>query len=304
MITVKIKKVGSISLLSLVLLSFFITSANAWPRKKYKKPEWRKKVEITITTDKEVYGVEETAFFSIEMKQADKLVMIRPKQLEATFPDENTPVTLTQLSQGEYYTYITPEFTEVGDYTLTVTVRLYGAVKSIENLEKVKQRFEERIEWLKELKEKVKNKRKKKCIDRLMAIYQRIIQRIESSIDRIRERSIIGTNSCTITVKIKYTKKMEEAFESGDWESLCTYAETLMQEGSEAIPELVEVLKDKEKDPVFRKMIAEIIAEIKDITSTPSLISVLSDETEDESIRAEKLPSLLGRQVERVLMRL
>ena len=271
---IAIKKVGLVSLLSLLLLSSFSTAANPWTRE----------IEITITPDKEVYGVEEKAFFTIEMNRDGKPVMIRPEQIEATFPDES--VTLTQIAEG-IYIYTTPELIELGNYTLSVTVRSYEGIKSIEKLERIKQRFEEKIEWLKKLKEKVKKEREKQCIDRIIAIYQRIIQRIESSIERIRERSIIGSNSCTITVKIKYTQEMEKALEAGNWADIYTYAETLRQEGSRATPELIEAFKDKEKEPIFRKMILEIIEEIKDKDTVEPLIEVLEDTAEDSHIRAE-----------------
>ena len=81
--------------------------------------------------------------------------------------------------------------------------------------------------------------------------------------------------------------KMEERFNQQDWESICNCAETLAAYGSSATSWLTSIFQTKEKDPVFRKMIAEITAEIKDTTSASSLISVLADETEDEYIRAE-----------------
>jgi len=81
--------------------------------------------------------------------------------------------------------------------------------------------------------------------------------------------------------------KMEERFNEGDWESICEAAQVLMNYGTSATSYLTSIFQTKEKDPVFRKMIAEIIAETGDNSALPSLIQVLNDLNDNAYIRAE-----------------
>lgn len=130
----KKRKVGVLGLSVLLALSIFMLDANA--------AREASNVDITITPDKEeAYLVDETATFDIEIKRRGKYARLKLEQIEATFPDETTHVILTQIDRGRY-TYITPPFVDEGDPTLDITVRTWGAVRSVQRLERVLEIFE------------------------------------------------------------------------------------------------------------------------------------------------------------------
>ena len=157
-------------------------------------------IDITITPDKaEDYVIEEKATFDIEMTRRNKPANIKLKQIEATFPNEEVPVSLTKVSKGKFK-YISEEFEETGEKTLAMTVRTYGAVKSVESLERAMERLEKRIEKLEERKENTNNERLKRILDRLIAKCRKSIQKIEAKIEKIRKKGIIGETSLTINV--------------------------------------------------------------------------------------------------------
>jgi len=298
-----LKRTGTFTFAILLLLSVFTQDAYA-----------KEKLTITITPDKEeAYLVGEQATFAIEIKKRQKkhrvpkkhykYPKIRLEQIEATFPDEATRVDLTQVDRNRYI-YTTPEFTEEGNPTLSITVRTHGAAKSIERLERVKEIFERRIDYWKEIREETTDERLKKRIDKMIARYQRVIERIEKTIERIKARGIIGQNSCTIEViagAVPDIVQMEEGFNSGDWESLCNSAEALKEMGKSATPVLVNTFQDKTKDKIFRKMVAEIVGEIKDSNAVEPLITVLNDASDEEYIRAEAAFTLGKIRDERAL---
>lgn len=279
--TREMRRVGVLGLSVLLAISFFTLNANA--------AREARKVNVTITPDKEEYVVDETATFDIEIKRRGRYARLKIEQIEATFPDEATHVSLTQVDRGRY-TYTTPEFTEPGDFTLSVTVRTWGAVRSVQRLERTIEIFERRIEYWESIKERVRRERTKKLIDRIIAIYQRIIERIQATIDRISQRGIIGHNSCTIKViepVTKYIEEMEGSYDNQDREGLINAVLTLRDFDKDATPVLVDAFQDKEKDLVLRKMVAEIMGEIGDPTSVDPLINVMEDKTEENYLRAE-----------------
>jgi hypothetical protein len=126
-----------------------------------------RRIDITIIPDKDEYRLGNVATFDIQMMRNEKPVTIKPEQIKATFPDKDTSVILTQLSKGRY-TYVTPELTQAGDYTLSVTVLSEEAVRTIDRLERIRERIERTIEWLGELKERIRNPRIIPIIDRMI----------------------------------------------------------------------------------------------------------------------------------------
>jgi len=278
---VKIRRVGVLGLCVLLALSIFALNANA------AREAWN--VDITITPDKEeAYLVEETAMFDIEIKRRGRYARLKLEQIEATFHDEATHVTLIQIDRGRY-TYTTPPFADEEDPTLDITIRTLRAVRSIQRLERVIEIFEKRIEHWQSIKERIRHKRLERLIDRIIAIYQRLIKRPQATIDRISTRGIIGHNSCTIDVvnPVKYIEQMEKGLTTGSWEDLTQAAATLKEMGKLAVPKLSEAFMDSTKNPILRKMYGEILAEIKDSSAAEPLIAVLNDLGQEESVRAE-----------------
>lgn len=299
------RKVGVLSLSVLLALSIFALDANG--------AREARNVDITITPDKEeAYLVDETATFDIEIKRRGRYARLKLEQIEAFFPDPATHVTLTQIDRGRY-TYTTPEFTEPGDFTLSITVRTWGAVRSIQRLERVIEIFKSRIKYWEMIKERARRERTKELIDRIIAIYQRIIERIQITIDRISQRGIIGHNSCTIEVTgvmpvTKYIEQMEEVcqetedMEAASW-GLAPIMEDLVEKGPSAVPKLLETAKDRTvSDSVRAVIIGHVLGIIDDKRSVEPLIEILDDPTERETIRAEAADTLGMLKDERAVM--
>ncbi|MCK4423304.1 MAG: hypothetical protein KAV18_04455, partial [Candidatus Omnitrophica bacterium] len=109
-----IKKAGLFKFLfCLVLIGLYAFNANAQPKGKH---NWRhshkcsRDIDINITADKEDdYIVGEEASFDIEMTRHNKPANIKLKQIEATFPNVEVPVSLTKVSKGKFK-YISDEF--------------------------------------------------------------------------------------------------------------------------------------------------------------------------------------------------
>ncbi len=186
-----------ITLISILILCLLTLSPNLEAK--------GRNIDIAITPDKaEDYVIGEKATFDMEMTRHNRPANIKLKQIEATFPNEEVSVSLTKVSRGKFK-YITEEFEETGEKTLSLTVRSYGAIKRVESLERAKERLEKRIEKLEERKENTNNERLKRILDRLIAKCQRSIQKIEAKIEKIREKGIIGQASCIIIVILPVT---------------------------------------------------------------------------------------------------
>ncbi|MBL7069307.1 MAG: HEAT repeat domain-containing protein [Candidatus Omnitrophica bacterium] len=85
----------------------------------------------------------------------------------------------------------------------------------------------------------------------------------------------------------KWIDAMEEAFSTESWDGIVASAYSLEKMGEPALPRLIEEFTDQTEYEIFRKMIAEIIAEIGGEDAIEPLIGVLQDETDAELVRAE-----------------
>ncbi|MCX7704629.1 MAG: hypothetical protein N2234_11165, partial [Planctomycetota bacterium] len=81
--------------------------------------EKKKGIEILISTEREIYYLDETVTFDIELKTKNPR-LLETILIEATFPDETTPVTLEKLSETEYR--FAPILSRLGENKLTVKV--------------------------------------------------------------------------------------------------------------------------------------------------------------------------------------
>ena len=89
-------------------------------------PEDSPQVEqISIASERNDYYVSERATFTIDMEDGRRAhVDVDPSQILATFPDEDSPISLVHMGKGKYG-YTTPELKE-GVYTLKVTTYPQG----------------------------------------------------------------------------------------------------------------------------------------------------------------------------------
>ena len=73
-------------------------------------------------------------------------------------------------------------------------------------------------------------------------------------------------------------KRMRKYFKKGNWEGICECAYILEKDCKGfAVDELTSSFKNKQYHPVFRKMLSDIIGDIKDRKATKGLIEVLDD---------------------------
>ena len=86
---------------------------------------------------------------------------------------------------------------------------------------------------------------------------------------------------------------MEEAFSTGDQETILEAAEIIIKYSNYATSFLTEIFKNKEKAWEFRSLLAEIMVQIKDENLIPCLIVVLTDYSDNEYVRGKELPMLL-----------
>jgi hypothetical protein len=95
-------------------------------------PAFAAQFDIQVTSDKELYYTGEIAFFTITVYKNDELFTGESAFVEATFPNEEYPITLIQVSQG-VFSY-EPELTYAGQMTLTASVRhdFSGAIEAME----------------------------------------------------------------------------------------------------------------------------------------------------------------------------
>jgi sugar lactone lactonase YvrE len=154
---------------------------------------------ITITPDKELYSPGESALFNIEMKYRNKLLRLKKEQIIATFPNPDTPVTLTQAGRGKY-TYTTGALNS-GTHTLEAILYKHGALVSISRLERTKTKIERNITHLEGVKESLKNPKAAMRIEKTIEGLKKNIDKIERTIQRHRTDGVIGQASSTITVQ-------------------------------------------------------------------------------------------------------
>jgi hypothetical protein len=88
--------------------------------------------DVQITSDKEVYSVNETALFTVTVYRNGDLLTGESAIVEATFPDQEHPVALNSVSQGVFW--YESELTSAGEMTLTAIVRhdFSGAIEAME----------------------------------------------------------------------------------------------------------------------------------------------------------------------------
>ncbi|MCD6220372.1 HEAT repeat domain-containing protein [Candidatus Calescamantes bacterium] len=85
----------------------------------------------------------------------------------------------------------------------------------------------------------------------------------------------------------KMESTVEEAgdFESAGWSTM-EYMNNLVKIGKPAVPKILEVVKDKSKNPGFRVLLlTEVLGDIKDTEIVPQLTEILEDNQEDEAVK-------------------
>ena len=94
--------------------------------------------------------------------------------------------------------------------------------------------------------------------------------------------------------KMESTVEEAEDFESAGWSTM-EYMNNLVKIGKPAVPKILEVVKDKSKNPVLRSLlIHEVLRNIKDERCIDPLIEIAEDNEEDEEVR-ENAVKVLGK---------
>jgi len=92
--------------------------------------------------------------------------------------------------------------------------------------------------------------------------------------------------------KMESTVKEAEDFESAGWSTM-EYMNNLVKIGKPAVPKILEVVKDKSKNPALRSLlIHEVLAYVKDPRSVEPLIEIMKDEEEREDVRDSAIRAL------------
>lgn len=155
-------------------------------------PAYAAEFNIQITSDKEVYFVDETAFFTVTVYKNGDLLSDESAIAEATFTDdEQRPATLTQISQG-IFTY-EAELTCSGQVTLIATLR-HDFSGSIEAMEAKISRLEEEVLELEELLSGETNPKEQRILE------SKIDNRLEM-IDKFKEKIANFTEPMAVAVK-------------------------------------------------------------------------------------------------------
>jgi len=98
---------------------------------------------------------------------------------------------------------------------------------------------------------------------------------------------------CKSLVIKRIIKRMRKYFKEGNWEGICECAYILEKDyKSFAVDELTSSFKNKQYHPVFRKMLSDIIGDIKDRKATKGLIEVLDDISDIPFVRAQAADTL------------
>ena len=85
--------------------------------------------------------------------------------------------------------------------------------------------------------------------------------------------------------KMESTVEEAKDFESAGWSTM-EYMNNLVKIGKPAVPKILEVVKDKSKNPVFRVLLlTEVLGDIKDTEIVPQLTEILEDIQEDEAVK-------------------
>ncbi|MCD6399516.1 HEAT repeat domain-containing protein [candidate division WOR-3 bacterium] len=86
---------------------------------------------------------------------------------------------------------------------------------------------------------------------------------------------------------------MRKYFKKGNWEGICECAYILEKDCKGfAVDELTSSFKNKQYHPVFRKMLSDIMDDIKDRKATKGLIEVLDDISDIPFVRASAADTL------------
>ncbi|GEM_PF-6164287 len=94
--------------------------------------------------------------------------------------------------------------------------------------------------------------------------------------------------------KMESTVEKAGNFESAGWSTM-EYMNNLVKIGKPAVPKVLEVVKDKSKNPVFRSLlIHEVLGNIKDEICIEPLIDIAEDNTENEGVRKNAV-KVLGK---------
>ena len=152
--------------------------------------------EVDVSSDLDVYEVGDTAHFDVAVYKNGHLVHDQKTIIEATFPDGDTPVELTEAYPGSF-TYET-ELAESGEATLTVSVRRDRS-PVVNAMERIVDRLEARVVPLVERLEGETRPQKIRMLERRIAALQTLIDFFEGMIDALE--APLASDSVTILVE-------------------------------------------------------------------------------------------------------
>ncbi len=174
----------NITIFTLALLFVFSTSAFAAD------------FHIEVTSDKELYCIDDTAFFTVTVYKNGELLTGNHTLVEATFPDEEHPVALNQVSEG-VYSYES-ELTSDGQMTLTAFVR-YDFPRVIEAMEAMIFRLENQIAELEERLAGETRPWKRRVLETMIHNRLTMIDKLEEKIANFEEPKAVGMKTITVT---------------------------------------------------------------------------------------------------------
>lgn len=155
-----------------------------------------RQIEIIVNSDKELYEVDETALFTVEVyKNGALLPEVNNILIEATFPDELTVVSLNPVLPGifSYEALLTSE----GQKTLTVTARLDNQ-HAIAALEEQILRLEIKIANLESVLIGETDPIKQNILQRSIDRCEGMIERFEFRIAVFHEPDATGAKTITV----------------------------------------------------------------------------------------------------------
>ena len=173
----------NITIFTLALLFVFSTSAFAAD------------FHIEVTSDKELYCIGETALFTVTVYKNGELLTGNHTIVEATFPDEEHPVALNQVSEG-VFSYES-EVTSWAQMTLTAYVR-YDFPRVIEAMEAMLFRLENQIAELEERLAGETRPWKRRVLEAMIHNRLTMIDKFEEKIANFEEPKAVGMKTVMV----------------------------------------------------------------------------------------------------------